>query len=308
MSFYTFGPITKVKGRRSFSKYLLLSILIFGFLLFLLSNPEQIETKQFFQSYETPLVIAHRGGSVYPENTLSAFRHSFDIGSDILEFDVHMTKDGHLVVIHDFTVDRTTNGQGRVDSLTLAELKQLDAGYYHASEEGYPYRNQGISIPTVREVFEQFPTSYMNIELKAQYPDIERKLLDLIHEFQLENKILLSSFEQKIIDAFNNLANGTVAISGGRSEVAKFVALHKFFLAPFYHPKVDAIQLPTKVKFFNLIDEKLIKGAQKRGMQVHYWTINDREEMRRLLLLGADGIITDEPEILLEILHELGLR
>lgn len=270
---------------------------------------DKIDTKPFFQAHETPLVIAHRGGSTYPENTIPALLHSVEIGADMIEFDVHMTKDGHLVVIHDFTVDRTTNGQGRVDSFTLAELQQLDAGYHHTSSGGtFPYRNQGITIPTVREVFERLPTTFMNIELKGQYPGIEQRLFELIEEFQMQDRILLASFEQSVIEKFNEIAQGTVAISGGRSEVAKFVALHKLFLAPFYRPKVDAIQFPTKVSIFNMGDKKLIKGAHKRGMQVHYWTINDREQMKELLLLGADGIITDEPELLLEVIRELGLR
>jgi glycerophosphoryl diester phosphodiesterase len=304
-------PITKGKKRKKKAKYLIFSItlLIIISILVTFSFERKRVVKPYFSEIETPMVIAHRGGSTYPENTLPAFWHSIEIGADVIEFDIHMTKDGQLVVIHDTTVDRTTDGQGRVDSFTLSELKQLDAGFSFAGKDGnFPFRNKGISIPTVREVFEQFPNSYLNLEIKAQYPEISEKLWALIQEYNMENKVLLASFDQTIINHFDKVANGKVAISGGKKEVTKFVVLHKFFLSPFYHPKVDTIQMPTNASIFNLKDKKLIRGARKLNMQTHYWTINDEDEMEQLLRLGADGIITDEPEILIKLLKKLNIR
>lgn len=311
MSIYNNAPIYKAKRRRNPAKYIIFSVIFFLFVAILITFPSETkrETKPFFQGLETPLVIAHRGGSTYPENTLPAFEHSAQIGADILEFDIHMTKDGHLVAIHDKTVDRTTDGQGTVDSFTLSELKLLDAGYSFIDQEGlFPFRNQGITIPTVTEIFEQFPNSYMNIEIKAQYPDIEQKLWELIQDFNMENKVLIASFNQKTIEQFNLVSGGKVAISGGKTEVTKFVLFHKFFLGILYRPKVDVIQIPTEQSIFNLVDRKLIRGANKLNMQLHYWTVNEPEEMEKLLLQGADGIITDKPEVLIELIEQLGLK
>lgn len=317
-SIYSHTPIYKRKQPKSrfFKISLLILAVLLLFLLFsqVFFNEKTRDSKPFFTALETPMVIAHRGGSQYPENTLPAFEHSKKIGADVLEFDIHMTKDGHLVIIHDFTVDRTTNGEGPIDSFTLEELKQLDAGYYFQDENGnYPFRDEGITIPTVKEVFEHFPDAYMNIEIKGQYPvdgpsEIEEKLWLLIKEHNMEDQVLLASFDQKIIEKFNELADGKVAISGGRNEVTKFVLLNKFFLSALYTPKVDALQMPTNASGFNLVDNKLVRNAGDLNMHVHYWTINDEETMRELLHLGADGIITGEPELLIEVMKELGLR
>jgi glycerophosphoryl diester phosphodiesterase len=170
-----------------------LLLFIFSVLLLIgafggISLERERETKPFFKDLKTPIIIAHRGGSTFPENTLPAFHHSRQIGADAFEFDIHMTKDGHLVVIHDSTVDRTTNGTGSVHSLTFDEIMQLDAGYRFLDAKGtYPYRDKGVTIPTVEQVFQMFPTMRMNIEIKAQYPkgnksEIVQKLWQLIEK------------------------------------------------------------------------------------------------------------------------------
>ncbi|MCT8137997.1 glycerophosphodiester phosphodiesterase [Anaerobacillus sp. CMMVII] len=309
MLFFKRLSVTRQSGKLRYSLiFLVLLVFIFTMVSFL-SNGQNREVTPFFIELPKPLVISHRGGSTFPENTLPGFQHSIDIGVDVIEFDVHMTKDGHLVVIHDFTVDRTTDGQGRVDSFTLAEIKELDAGYSYTNTEGlFIFRNQGITIPTVREVFEEFPNNYMNIELKAQSPEIEQVLWDLIESYNMQSRVVISSFEQDIMDQFNKIAGGTVAVSGGKREAAKFVFLHKFYLSALYSPRVDTIQLPKKSNGFHLIDQKLIDGAKMHDLQIYYWTINDRDTMERLLLLGVDGIITDDPELLFEVMHQLNIR
>lgn len=310
---YSHTPIYRQKKQKKRYKILLPLVLFFVLFSAIFINIDRTrDVKPFFKETNSPLVIAHRGGNTFPENTLLAFSHSEKIGADVLEFDIHMTKDGHLVVMHDGTLDRTTNGENNIEDYTLEEIKQLDAGFYFQDDQGnYPYRNKGITIPTVEEVFEEFPHMHMNIEIKVpkeKNMNIEEKLWQLIETYKMEDKVLLASFEQKIINNFNDIAKGKVAISGGKNEVTKFVLLHKFFLSKLYSPKVDVIQMPTEQKNLNLKDQKLISGAQKLNMQVHYWTINDKEEMRQLLQLGANGIITDKPELLIEVMKELGLR
>ncbi|MDG5787823.1 glycerophosphodiester phosphodiesterase [Evansella sp. AB-P1] len=268
--------------------------------------------KPFFEwEHDRPIVIAHQGGEhLAPSNTLIAFEQARNMGVDAIEFDVHMTKDGHLVAIHDNTVDRTTNGEGRVNDLTLEEIKMLDAADYFQDLNGeYRYRGQGITIPTVEEIFEEFSDMKMVIEAKKTndpelYMPMTERLWELIQQYDLEDQILIASFDQQIIEKFTEITNGRIAVSGGRDEITRFVVFHKLFLNSLYRPKVDAVQIPTEEGNFNLQDWKLIQGADRRGMEVHYWTINDRETMEELIDLGADGIITDRPDILLEILEE----
>ncbi|RNA69421.1 glycerophosphodiester phosphodiesterase [Alteribacter keqinensis] len=265
--------------------------------------------QSFFSNDTDVLVIAHQGGEhLAPSNTLVAFETARELGVDVIEFDVHITKDGHLVAIHDSTVDRTTDGAGKVNDLTLEEIQTLDAAHYFQDlEGGYSFREQGITIPSVREIFESFGDIRLNIELKAtndddRHEEMVEKMWSLIQEFNMEELILIASFDQNIIDHFKEVSEGRTAVSGGRQEVRNFVVLHKFLLRGLYSPSVDAVQIPVEESIFNLADQGLIRGAHRRGMAVHYWTINDEETMRKLIALGADGIITDRPDLLLNVL------
>ena len=227
--------------------------------------------KPYFMN-ERPLVIAHQGGElIAPSNTMIAFEQAYEMGVDVLEFDIHMTKDGHLVLIHDDTVDRTTNGAGRVDSYTLEELQKLDAGYHFRDLNGeLSYRGvEGAYIPTVEEMFKRFPSMRMNIEIKDTYPkgadsQIEYKLWELIQKYGMAEKVLVVSFDHEIIRRFDSFAKGKVALAGGRDEIKSFVIFHKLFLNGLYRPEVDAIQIPIEDSGFDLTDRKLINGAHKK--------------------------------------------
>lgn len=308
--------ISETRRRRKGLKivgFILIGIFIIWAVIYFFPTGK-IPKKAFFDyRLDRPLVIAHQGGEhLAPSNTLTAFQQAKELGVDVLEFDVHMTKDGYLVAIHDDTVDRTTDGSGRVNDLTLEEIKQLDAGYYFHDENGeHIYRGKGITIPTLEEIFEQFPDMRMNIELKktndpAIYEDMVRTFWDVVQKYEMEDRVLAASFSQEIIEMLIDVSDGKLAVSGGRDEVEKFVIYHKIFLNSLYRPKVDAIQIPTSEGKYNLMDKKLIRGAEKQGMEVHYWTINDQETMKELIELGADGIITDRPDLMIELLQSEG--
>lgn len=274
--------------------------------------PFQAKEKHPFFDNDRPLVMAHQGGQhLAPASTLEAFKNARDLGVDIIEFDIHMSKDGYLIPIHDPTLDRTTDGTGRINNLTLEEIQSVDAGAKFQDLDGeYSFRGKGISLPTVEEVFKEIPNMRWNIEIKDTndpelYRPIAEKLWSLMEKYELEDKVLVASFDQNIIDTVLDVSNGKAIVAGGRQEVTKFVILHKLFLNGLYRPSVDAIEIPTKESIINLKDKKVIRGAQKQGMDVHYWTINDRETMKELIELGADGIITDRPDILIELLEEL---
>ncbi|MFP7299199.1 glycerophosphodiester phosphodiesterase [Neobacillus niacini] len=308
-------PVKRTRKKHTFflSMKLILSAILIFLVVINLFPVKQIKQKSFF-NHERPLVIAHQGGELLaPSNTMTAFMNAAEMGVDVLETDIHITKDGHLVTIHDRSVDRTTNGKGNVADLTLAEIQELDAGYYFKDLDGnHSFRGKGAYIPTVEEMFQTFPNIKIEIEIKDDNPperieEIASKLWDLIEEYQMEERILIGSFDQDILKTFDKYAKGRVAVSAGRQEVKNFVITHKFFLRNLYVPKVDAFQIPMEDSGFDLTDQKLIDGAHRLGMEIHYWTIDDPDVMEKLLDAGADGILTNRPDLLLKLVEEKGL-
>jgi glycerophosphoryl diester phosphodiesterase len=262
--------------------------------------------------HETPLVIAHRGGaSLAPENTLVAFQKARLIGVDAIELDIRMSKDGHLVVIHDESVDRTTNGNGKVNKLTLRKLKKLDAGYHFKDKFGdHIYRGKGIKIPTLEEVFESYNDMHLILEIKDAEPSrrgskLEKKLWKLIKKYDLEDNVLVFSFHEDILNRFNRYAKGQVALGASKEEAQRFVIFHKLFLNNLYKPSSNALVIPTERNNVRLTDRRLIRGSHNLDMKVHYWTINNEKQMKELLKRGADGIITDRPDLLLKIIEKM---
>jgi glycerophosphoryl diester phosphodiesterase len=259
----------------------------------------------FFAQFESyPLVMAHQGGNgLWPDNTQVAFERAVALGVDVLEMDIHSTADGVLVVIHDSTVDRTTNGTGAVHDLTLAEIKALDAGYNWTSDDGqtYPYRGQGITVPTLEELFVAFPTMPMNIEIKQAEPSIAAPLCQLIRETGRADKVLIASFHQEAIGEFRR-ACPEVATSTGQNEVIALFVLSKVLLEGAYRPDAEAVQVPEYRSGLHVITPRFVDAAHGRNFQVHAWTINEAEDMQRMLDLGVDGIITDYPDRLMDLL------
>ena len=162
-------------------------------------------------SYFNPddfLVIAHRGGrGIGPESTLYTFQRAVDMGVDVLEFDVHSTKDGQLVILHDATLNRTTNATGRVNEYTLAEVKKLDAAYRWSPTNirAYPLRNKNITIPALIEVFKTFPETRLNIEIKESNPDVVPSLCRLIRDYNMTKKVMVASFDAGVLKEFDKM-------------------------------------------------------------------------------------------------------
>jgi glycerophosphoryl diester phosphodiesterase len=258
----------------------------------------------FAQFEHTPLVMAHQGGNgLWPDNTLYAFERAAALGVDVLEMDIHSTADGVLVVMHDSTVDRTTDGSGAILDMTLAEFQALDAAYNWTGDEGqtYPYRDQGITAPALVEVFEAFPEMAMNIEIKQAAPSIAAPLCQLIRDHEMEERVLVVSFHQQAIEEFRQ-ACPEVATGTGQNEVIALFAFSKVFLEGVHTPAAEALQVPEYRSGLHVITPRFVDAAHHRNLQVHAWTINQVEDMQRMLDLGVDGIITDYPDQLLELL------
>ena len=250
------------------------------------------------------LVMAHRGGRrLWPENTLYAFERAVDLGVDVLEMDLHTTADGAIVVIHDDTVDRTTDGTGPVQSFTLNALQALDAGYQWTSDEGetYPYRGMEIQIPTLGEVFRAFPDMSMNIEIKQVAPSITQTVCREIVDHDMEDLVLVASFDTETIRSFRGHCP-QVASTTGEDEVRLLYGLSLAHLAGFYKSPAEAAQVPEYSGETHVVTPRFIQAAHRRNMDVHVWTVNDPGDMARFLEMGVDGLITDRPDLLLELL------
>lgn len=248
-----------------------------------------------------PMVIAHQGGDgLRPGNTLVAFQNAVDLGVDVLEMDVNQTRDGALVLIHDTTVDRTTDGSGAVEDLTLARLKTLDAAYHwpHHGEDR-PYRGRGVRIPTLDEVIDRFPRQRYNIELKPDAAEPAQALCATLERLNAERRVLVASFHSAAMEAFR-AACPTVPTSAHRGETRWFYVQYRLGVWRLARPGAPALQVPRTSGGFDLAAAGFIDAAASRGLHLDYWTINDPADMRMLVERGAAGIITDRPDLLLQ--------
>jgi glycerophosphoryl diester phosphodiesterase len=249
-------------------------------------------------------VIAHRGGrSLGPESTLYTFQRALDIGVDVLEVDVRTTKDGKLIVLHDRTVDRTTDGSGPVSDFTLAKLKTLDAGYRWSPDHGqtFPMRGKGLRIPTLAELFEAFPNVRINIEIKETRSAEIASLCRLIRDYQMNDRVMVAAFDVSPLKKFRAQCP-RVATSAGFREAFLFYGLQWAYLENIYSPPAQALQVPEYYGSRQVVTPRFLEAAHDRNMRVHVWTVNDTTSMQQLIDLGVDGIMTDYPERLLQLL------
>lgn len=278
------------------------------------------------------LNIAHQGGEIEaPSNTMFAFKTALEKGAEVLELDVHATSDGEIVVIHDATVDRTTNGTGQVDEMTLDEIKELDAAHWFVpdcgtchdeTESAYAYRGfatgerpiprklreftpNDFKIPTLREVLEEFPDTFINIEIKATAPQTvpyEDKLAALLAEYERTNDTIVVSFLDHAVEVFKTLAPD-VDTATGTGEAAFFWASTQGPAPGTQSPRHQALQVPIVFNGITVVTPEFVEKAHANGLAVHVWTINDRAEMEWLIEIGVDGIMTDRPTLLEKVLR-----
>lgn len=253
-----------------------------------------------------PLLVAHRGGSrLAPENTLEAFHEAVERWeADMLEMDVRLTSDGEVVVVHDETVDRTTDGEGPVSAFTLEELRLLDAGYRFVDPEGRPsFRGRGVVIPRFEDVLTAFPFTRMNVEAKE--PRVAAPLVQIIRRHGAEARVLVAAEHERCRDAVRGYPGPWGA---SRTQVFWFWALHRLPGGGPYTPCADILQVPETWKGRTIVTEAFVRVAHARNLPVQVWTVDDPADMRRLLALGVDGIQTDRPDLLARVLVEVAGR
>ncbi len=272
-----------------------------------LSKPQKRESKDAL-NYAHPVVLAHRGGSLLaPEHTMAAFQKANELGVDGFEIDIRLTKDEEIVVFHDDYIDRTCDGTGRVADLTIDELRKFNFGYNFVDLDGYlSYREEFQSIVTLRELLTEFKGVFVNIDMKDA-PDtyegglMPSKLWRLIEELDATNRVVVTSFYDEQIDRFNLYAQNKVALGAGQAEVRKAYTSFTSQFGHLYHPKVDVFQIPEKYGVFALDTQGFIQFLNDLNIPVHYWTINDALAMKKLINLGAKGIVTDRPDLAVKI-------
>jgi len=248
---------------------------------------------------EKPIVFGHRGASgEAPENTLVAFERALEAGATILETDVHVTRDGEVVIAHDPDVSRNTEAAGRIADLTRDELARLDAGHRFSPDGGvsHPWRGRGVRIPTLREVFEALPDARLNIEIKANDPRLVAGVVRLVAEHARAERTLLAAAEDGTLAAVRaELARRGVRTALGAS-AGEVVAYVRAALGQGEPPREPmALQIPPSFAGEPLVTPRLVAFAHANDVEVHVWTINDEPEMERLLELGVDGVMSDFP-------------
>jgi glycerophosphoryl diester phosphodiesterase len=253
----------------------------------------------------TPIAFAHRGGAKrWPENTLLAFRNAAELGYRHIETDIHETSDGRFVCFHDSRLERTTNGHGDLRDRTLAELQSLDAAHNFIEDGTYSFRGAGVRIPTLEEALELDPRLHYNLEIKSEDPAVARRLWDFIEHHDIHDRVLVASEHDDVTDAFRTYSRGKVATSSGRRGALRFWT--RVLTGTWRHAMFafDALQIPRSVRGMNVITPRFVEAAHHHGIQIHVWTIDDPREMVELLAAGVDGLMTDLPDVLHEVLTE----
>ena len=262
----------------------------------------------YYREIDRPLVIAHQGGDgSWPGDTMYAFENAVEIGADVLEMDAHITGDSQIVLMHDEKVDRTTDGTGLIELMTLAQLKQLDAAYKWSNDDGetFPFRGKGIKVPTLDELLQKFPQMRYVIEIKLTENPIDKPVCDLIRKYSMQDKVVIASFHDEAMKNFRKTCP-EVATSASRSEVTTFVLLGKVFLSGLVAPQYESIQPPydpSESKNIPIMTRRFIREAHAKNIAVEPWTVDDPELMKQYIEWGVDGIMTDRPDLMIEVLR-----
>jgi glycerophosphoryl diester phosphodiesterase len=250
-------------------------------------------------------VIGHRGSAgTVPENTLESFDQAVLDGAEGLEMDVHLSADGEVVILHDPTVDRTTDGSGPVASMTVAQLKALDAGYRFTRDGGgtFPFRGQGLKIPTLEELLVRQPSAPIFLELKTAEPKLLRKSLELLARYNRLHDVTLIVYVlgKKQVRKLRTLPEHPLTGHTGR-EVAQFFLLSRLRLSFLFKRKSTVMQVPCRRGRVQVVTRNFVRQAHSIGMQVQVWTVDDEAEMAKYLSIGVDAIFTNFPGILRKI-------
>ena len=253
-------------------------------------------------------VVAHRGDSAFfPENTLPAFISAAELGVDCIETDVHLTNDGVCVIWHDDTLERISGDKGLVSDKPYEELLSMDAGKMFSIDNGitFPFRGKGINIATFDEALKAMPDMRFNVDLKDNNIELVNEFAKIIRKNNAQDRVLGASFHDNIIKNIRVIIP-EIASSFSQKEMLKIVILNKLGILRFHGKfKADAAQIPEYQGKIKVLSKSLIKILHKKGVKVHIWTVNNKNDMIRFIKMGVDTVMTDDPRLLIKTLSEM---
>ena len=252
-----------------------------------------------------PLVLAHRGGAgLRPENTIASFEHGIACGADGLELDVRLAADGEVVVIHDGTLERTTDATGPVAARTADELARVDAGAKFRAEDGAPFRGLGIGVPRLRDVLSRFPAVPCVIELKGEDPAIAHAAAGVVRECRALDRVCFGGFSDRVVRAARDAAPEAMT-SAATEEIRWAIYRARVGLAP-RAPRFRGFQVPERYGPTKVVTPRFVRVMRRAGLFVQVWTVNTAHDIARLLEWGVHGVITDVPDLAVRTVREWG--
>ncbi len=261
---------------------------------------------------DRPLVYAHRGGALLrPENTIESFDNGMSLGADGLEFDVHLARDGVVVVHHDDTLERTTDARGPLAAYSADELARVDAGYWFtpdptAGVPPYPFRAKGLGVPRLSTVLGRYRDARLIIELKANDPELARRTIDEVRAAGAIDRVALGSFYWRVLHAARTYEPRLP--TGAAREETRWALYRSRIHWPLGRTSYREFQVPERVGTTTVVSRRFIAHAHRSGLPVKVWTVNDAREMQRLLDWGADSLISDRPDVAVAVVREWASR
>ncbi len=248
-------------------------------------------------------MFAHRGGSALaPENTLAAFDNGLALGADGLELDVHLSRDGVVVVHHDRTLERTTTLRGPIAQQMSDDLSRADAGYFFRDDDGFPFRARGIGVPTLAQVLGRYRDTRIIIELKVNSVALARATVETVRAADAVDRVCLGSFGWRVIRAVRAF-EPAIATSAAREEV-RWALYRSRCRWPVSRVPYGGYQVPESAGRTRVVSPRFIEAAHRAGLAVQVWTVDPEEDVRRLLGWGVDALITDRPDVVVPIVRE----
>jgi glycerophosphoryl diester phosphodiesterase len=253
------------------------------------------------------LAFAHRGGAALrPENTLLAFDHGLLVGADGLELDVRLSRDGVVMVHHDATLERTTNGVGYVHEHSADVLAQLDAAFHFRGIDGERYMGRGHGIPRLAEVLARYPGVPIIIELKGNDPEVGIRAVAEVRRARALDRVWFGGYSTAVLRAARK-AEPEARTSAAREEVRWFLYRSWFGLAPSDTP-YQGFQVPETAGWTRVVSPRFVRAAHAAGLDVHVWTVDQPADMVRLLGWGVDGLISDRPDLAAQVIRRWRAR
>ena len=253
-----------------------------------------------FFDHPRPLVFAHRGGcALGPENTLAVFDLGVRAGADGLEMDVHLSADGVPVVHHDSTLDRTTSASGPIAARTAAELERIDAGYRFADRGAFPFRNQGVGIPSLGDVLRRYPDVRMIVEMKGDASEMGDAVAREVRLAGAAERVCVAGYGARSAAAAR-AALPEMACSACHAEIR--LALYRTWAGwPVRRRRYGGYQVPERTGRLRIVSPRFIRYAHQEDITVQVWTVDEVPDMRRLLEWGVDGLISNRPDVAVRI-------